>query len=298
MIVLTGVTGKLGSLIAEHLLRRVSGDQVAASTRDVSKAQAFAARGVRVRHGDYADRASLKEAFEGASQLLLISSNAAASGGDPLAQHRAAIDAAQEAGVRRIVYTSHMGASRSSAFPPMHSHAATEAMLADSGLAWTALRNGFYASTVPTLVGDAAISGVIAAPADGKVSWTTHADLAAAAAAVLLDEGRFDGPTPPLTAGQALDLDDVAALLSRQAGRQIKRHVISDADHATGLRARNVPDAAIAMSLALFRAARAGEFSKADPTLASLIGKLPATLADAPGALNPDADNASASTNS
>lgn len=283
MIVLTGVTGKLGTLIAEHLLGRVPPDRVAASTRDVSKARPIAARGVRVRHGDYADPASLGGAFEGASQLLLVSSNAAASGGDPLAQHRAAIDAAKAAGVRRIIYTSHMGAGRSSAFPPMRTHAATEAMLAESGLAWTALRNGFYADTVPALIGDAVAGGVITAPADGKVAWTAHADLAAAAAAVLVDEGRFDGPTPPLTAGQALDLDDVAALLSGRAGRRIERRVIGDDDHAAGLRARGLPEGAIAMSLALFRAARAGEFARTDPTLAALIGGSPLDLADMPG---------------
>ena len=283
MIVLTGVTGKLGSLIAEQLLSRLPAVTVAASTRDVSKAQGLAARGVRVRHGDYADPASLGEAFEGASQLLLISSNAAASGGDPLSQHRAAIDAARAAGVRRIVYTSHMGASRSSAFPPMHTHAATEAMLAESGLAWTALRNGFYAGTVPMLIGDAAASGVIVAPADGKVAWTAHADLAAVAAAVLIEEGRFDGPTPPLTARETFDLDDVARLLSRRVGRPIDRRIVSDDDHVAGWRARGVPDGAIAMSLGLFRAARAGEFAKTDPTLASLIGRPTMTVADAIG---------------
>ncbi|MEV7142028.1 hypothetical protein [Streptomyces tauricus] len=44
------------------------------------------------------------------------------------------------------------------------------------------------------------------------MSWTAHADLADAAAAVLADEGRFDGPTPPLTAGQALTFDDIARI--------------------------------------------------------------------------------------
>lgn len=193
MIVVTGATGKLGGRVVEELLARLPADQVGASVRDLVKAAALARRGVRVRHGDFDDPGSLAAAFEGASQVLIVSSNARAQGGDPLAQHRAAIDAARAASVRRIVYTSHMAVSASSAFPPMHDHAATEAMLREAGVGWTALRNGFYASTVPAMVGDAASSGVLAAPKDGKVSWTAHRDLAAAAAAVLLQDGRFEG---------------------------------------------------------------------------------------------------------
>ena len=280
MIVVTGTTGKLGRLIVEQLLRRLPAEEVAASTRDVGKANDLAPAGVRVRHGDYTDPASLVSAFEGASQLLLVSSNAAASGGDPLAQHRAAIDAAKSAGVRRIVYTSHMAASAGSAFPPMHTHSATEDMLRASGIAWTALRNGFYASTVPMLVGDAGSTGVLVAPQDGKVSWTAHADLAAAAAAILADEGRFDGPTPPLTASEAVDLDEIARILSNLHHRPIERRVITDEEQASIMAGRGVPPPVVATTLAVYRAARAGEFAAVDPTLAALIGRAPLTVGD------------------
>lgn len=278
MIVVTGATGQLGRQIIERLLERLSADQVGASARNPGQAADFAARGVRVRHGDFAEPASLQSAFEGASQLLLVSSNAGAHGGDPLAQHHAAIDAAKAAGVRRIVYTSHMGASATSAFPPMHTHAATEEMLAQAGVAWTALRNGFYASTVPMMIGDAASSGVIAAPADGKVSWTAHADLAAAAASVLTEEGRFDGPTPPLTATEALDLADIAAILSDLHGRPLERRVTAEAEQAQTMTRHGVPAPVIDITLAMYRAARAGEFAAVDPTLAGLIGREPVTV--------------------
>ena len=59
---------------------------------------------------------------------------------------------------------------------------ATEEMLGASGVAWTSLRNGFYASSAVYLIGDAAKTGTIKAPVDGKVAWTDHDDLAAAAA--------------------------------------------------------------------------------------------------------------------
>ena len=278
MIVVTGATGKLGSQIVEELLELVEAGQIGVSVRDPAKADDLAARGVRVRLGDFDDPAGLARAFEGASQLLLVSSNASASGGDPIAQHRHAIEAARQAGVRRIVYTSHMGASASSAFPPMHDHATTQAMLAESGLAWTALRNGFYASTVPMLIGGAVASGAIEAAEDGPVSWTAHADLAAAAARILVDEGRFDGPTPPLTAAQALSLADVASILGEENGRTIERRTVTDEEQTARLVAMGLPPRVVDISLGLYRAARAGEFAATDPLLAQLIGREPVTL--------------------
>lgn len=280
MIVITGATGQLGRLIVAELIASMSADQIGVSVRDPSKANDLAARGVRVRRGDFDDSASLADAFEGAKQVLIVSSNAAASGGDPLAQHRNAIQAAKAAGARRIAYTSHMGASANSAFPPMRDHAATEAMLAACGIPWTSLRNGFYAATVPRLVGDAARSGVLAAPADGKVSWTAHADLAAGAARILADEGRFDGPTPPLTASEALDLADVAAVLSKQTGRVIERRIVADDDHSARLAGFGLPRPAIDIMLGLFRASRAHEFEAVDPTLAMLLSRQPAAIRD------------------
>ncbi|MDH7794595.1 MULTISPECIES: SDR family oxidoreductase [unclassified Beijerinckia] len=278
MIIVTGATGQLGSLIVERLLELIPAGQVAASARDPRKAGHLASRGVQVRRGDFSEPDSLAAAFEGATQVLIVSSNARAHGGDTLAQHRAAIDAARTAGARRIVYTSHMGASASSAFPPMHDHAATEAMLRDTGIAWTALRNGFYAESVPQYLGNTAASGVLEAPLDGKVSWTAHADLAAAAAHALTDEGRLDGPTPPLTAPDALDFADIAKILSDLSGRPIERRMIADSEQEARLAARGLPPAIIAIALGLYRAARAGEFAATDPTLKSLIGRPPITL--------------------
>ena len=164
MIIVTGATGRLGRLIVEKLVDHVPAHQVGASVREPRKAADLEPRGVRVRHGDFDDPASLRHAFEGAAQVLIVSSNARASGGDALRQHRSAIEAARAVGARRIVYTSHMAASASSAFPPMLDHAATEAMLEQSGLAWTALRNGFYAATGLALMGDALETGLIEQP--------------------------------------------------------------------------------------------------------------------------------------
>jgi NAD(P)H dehydrogenase (quinone) len=267
MIVITGASGQLGSRIVQRLLARVPAAEVGVSVRDVSTVAGLAARGVRVRRGDYTDPASLTGAFEGASQVLVVS--AATTGDAAMTQHRAAIDAAVAAGAGRILYTSHQAAAADSLFSPAVDHAATEAYLAQTGVPWTSLRNGFYATTVPWLLSQALHGDELAAPADGPVSWTGHDDLAEAAAAILAGEATFDGPTPPLTGPDALDLTAVAARLTERTGRTIRRVTIAD-------EASSLPE----FTLDLFRAARRGEFAVTDPALEKLIGH-PATPLDA-----------------
>ena len=128
MNVVTGASGHLGSAVVDRLLERVPAEQIGISVRDPRKAVGFAERGVRVRRGDFDDAASLAEAFEDAEQVLLVSASATGE---------------------------HMGANPASPFAPMPDHATTEVMLAESGVAFTALRNGFYASSGVMLLGQA-----------------------------------------------------------------------------------------------------------------------------------------------
>jgi NAD(P)H dehydrogenase (quinone) len=280
MIIVTGATGNLGRAIVEKLVKRVPPNQVGASVRDLAKAADLVALGVRVRQGDFGDPESLMRAFEGASQVLIVSSNARAHGGDTLGQHRTAIGAARSAGAQRVFYTSHMAASDSSEFPPMRDHAATEEILRQSGLAWTALRNGFYADSGLALMGDALTTGVLEAPADGKVSWTAHADLAEAAAALLAGDSQYEGPTPPLTASRALDLADLADLAAALLGRPMRRQILSDDELQAKMAARGAPPQAAAIVLGLYRASRRGEFAAVDPTLERLLGRPSISMRD------------------
>ncbi|MHC5536820.1 SDR family oxidoreductase [Singulisphaera rosea] len=280
MIVVTGASGNLGRAIVLALLETVPARRIVASTRDAGKVADLAMRGVAIREGDYTNAESLRHAFEGAEQVLMISSNAAAQGGNPLAHHRTVIDVARECGVRRIVYTSHMGASDRSHFPPMQTHYATEEMLRESGLSWTALRNGFYASTALLMLGEGFKSGSIRAPEDGKVAWTSHADLAGGAAAILFHEGRFEGPTPPLTATEALSLAELAAIASSILDRPVGREPIADDEFRDSLVKSGMPTPLIELQMGLFRAARAGEFATVDPTLSTLLNRPPQRVED------------------
>jgi uncharacterized protein YbjT (DUF2867 family) len=276
MIVVTGATGQLGSQIVDRLLDRLSPDAVGVSVRDVDRAAGLAERGVRVRAGDFTDPATLGHAFEGADKVLVVS--AAIRGPGAPAANRAAIDAARAAGAKRILYTSHQAASRDSLFAPQPTHAVAEEHLAGLGVPFTALRNGFYASTLSLSVGTALETGQLVAPADGPVSWTAHADLAEAAAIALTEEGLLDGVTAPLTASEMLDLEAVAAILSDITGRTVERVVANDDQWRASAIERGMPAAAADFTLGMYRAAREGEFAVTDPTLETVIGHRPTSV--------------------
>ncbi|MYW63011.1 NAD(P)H-binding protein [Streptomyces sp. SID8379] len=273
MIIVTGATGKLGRRTVERLLERVPADRVGVSVRDPRKAQDLADRGVRVRQGSFDDPASLAHAFEGAEQVLLVSLDRV--GEECVTGHRAAIDAAVKAGVGRILYTSQMGAAHDSRFQACRDHARTEDLLRATGLPWTALRNGFYAASALQFLESARHTGDIALPADGPVTWTGHDDLAEATAAILAGEARFEGPTPPLTGRAALDFDAVAEIATQVCGRPFTRTVVSDDAFREQTLAHGAPAPIADLMLSIFAAARNGEFTAVDPTLAELIGREP-----------------------
>ncbi|WP_027531695.1 SDR family oxidoreductase [Bradyrhizobium sp. WSM3983] len=278
MIIVTGASGQLGRAIVEQLLLRIPASQLGVVVRDPKKIVALTEKGVRVRRGDFDDPESLAEAFAGASQVLVISVDT--TGEKAVRLHAQAIEAARNAGAQRVLYTSHMGARLDSSFPPMPDHAATEALLHGCGLAFTSLHNGFYAANALRLMERGLQTGELYLPEDGKVSWTTHADLAEAAATVLASESRFDGITPPLTASEAFDFNSLAAIATEITGRQIKRITVTDERWRENLVSHGMPAAQADLLVGLFKAARRGDFATINPALESLLGRRPQTMRD------------------
>ena len=287
MIVVTGATGALNGATVDHLLARtpaIPAAQVTIVAREPAKAQRFADRGVTVRQGDYARPGSRPAACAGAVQLLLVSSN------DPRADavqlHRAAIEAATQAGVGRVLYTSHQGAHPDSPFGPGRDHAATERLLADSGLAWTSLRNGFYLHSLAWLLGPWRESGVIAVPGDGPVSWTSREDAAEAAAAILtsLDggsnaDGAYEGPVT-LTASAAPTFADIAAVAGEVTGQTVRFEVVQPEAWVAAQTAAGQPEFVARFTLGMYQAAQGGFFAGTDPLLTELLGREPRTVHD------------------
>ncbi|MEU8704906.1 NAD(P)H-binding protein [Streptomyces sp. NPDC048565] len=276
MIVVTGATGGLGGAAVEHLLERIPADRIGVSVRDTAKAQHFADRGVRVRQGSYEDPAALRDSFAGAEQVLLVSGN------DPTADivslHRTAIEAAVEAGSQRILYTSQQGAVPGNPYRPSDIHIATEAILADSGVAWTALRNGAY-GPLDQVLGPWQRTGEIAQPEDGPVPYTDRADVAEATAALLAGDRTVDGPVD-FTAPTAVTFDDAAKIASDLTGRTIKRIVLDDEQWVADQITTGVPEQMARFMLTWYQAARAGYFAETGPLLAELLGREPRTAAD------------------
>ncbi|MEU5254713.1 NAD(P)H-binding protein [Streptomyces longwoodensis] len=226
MIVVSAASGALGRLVVDRLLERCSADQVAAAVRDATKVADLAVRGVAIRIGEYDVPTTLRTAFEGADRLLLISSPEL----DPVrraAQHRAAIDAARDAGVGSIVYTSFLGAG-TQAGGVTAAHHATERHLAASGLSHTVLRHPFYSEAFlnPGLR-DAIASGELADGTGGHgINTALRRDLAEAAARVLTEDGHH-GRAYDFTGG-LWTYEELADSLSRLSGRPVVRRARTD----------------------------------------------------------------------
>lgn len=276
MIIVTGATGVLNGATVDHLLKQVPPARIGVSVRDPERAKHLADRGVRVRQGSYDDPAALRHSFADAEQVLLVSSNDLTA--DVVAQHRTAIDAAVAAGAQRILYTSAHGTGFDTPYPPLAIHAATEQYLAASGVAWTALRNGFYGD-LGQLLGPWQETGLIAKPADGPFSWVDRRDAAEAAAAILTSDSPFDGPVD-LTLPSPATLTSFAAVASEVTGRQVHRVVVDDEKWVADEVTNGVPEAAARFTLSMFQATRSGHFAPSDPTLSRLLGREPRSLAD------------------
>jgi uncharacterized protein YbjT (DUF2867 family) len=278
MIIVTGATGALNGATVDHLLERMPASEITVVARNTAKAQRFADLGVAVRHGDYAQPDSLPAAFDGADQLLLVSSSDP--NADHLALNRAAIDAAAKASVGRILYTSHQGASPVTPFGPGRTHAATEQHLAEAGVPWTSLRNGYYAHSLAWLLGPWRETGVISVPADGPVSWTARGDSAEGAAVILASGGGYDGPAT-MTASTAPTFAEIAEIASELAGRDIRYEPLDEDEWTARQIAGGAQEFVVRMTLGLYEAAAGGFFAGTDPLLATLLGREPLTVRDA-----------------
>lgn len=235
-IAITGATGQLGRFVVENLKTRVPAGDILALVRDPAKA---ADLGVAARAADYAKPETLASALAGVDTLLLISGNEV---GQRLPQHRAVIEAAKAAGVKRIVYTSILRADTT----PLvlgDEHKATEALLKASGIAYTLLRNGWYTENYAGSIHGAVASGaLIGAAGEGRISAAARADYAEAAAVVLATDGH-ENKTYELAGDTAFTMAQLAAEISAKTGKTIAYTNLAEADYAKALESHGLPAA-------------------------------------------------------
>jgi NAD(P)H dehydrogenase (quinone) len=237
MIIVTGATGQLGRLVIANLLKTTPAAWIVAAVRDVAKAADLAAQGVQVRRADYTDPASLDAAFQGATKLLLISSNDL---GQRVAQHRNVIDAAARAKVALLAYTSVLHADRST-LALAAEHRATEDAIRASGLAYTLLRNGWYVENYTGTLGGAIAHGALAGGAgDGRIAAAARSEYAEAAAAVLASVKPVE-QVYELAGDTAFTLAGLAAEVARQTGKPLPFHNLSQPEYLEMLLGLGLP---------------------------------------------------------
>ncbi|EKM0530083.1 SDR family oxidoreductase [Cronobacter turicensis] len=238
MIAITGATGHLGQRVIDTLLNTVAAQEIVAIVRNPAKAATLSAKGVQVRAADYGDVAALTAALAGVEKLLLISSSEV---GQRAPQHRNVIDAAKTAGVKLIAYTSLLHADRS----PLglaDEHVATEKMLADAGIPYVLLRNGWYTENYLASVPPALEHGVfIGSAGDGKIASASRQDYAEAAANVLTLDNQA-GRVYELAGDNAWTLRDLTALLTKETGKTVAYQNLSEADFAAALAGAGLPE--------------------------------------------------------
>lgn len=276
MIAITGATGQLGQYVIESLLKTVPASQIVAIVRNPAKATTLSQQGIIVRQADYSDEAALTTALQGIDKLLLISSSEV---GQRAPQHRNVINAAQAAHVKFIAYTSLLHAD-TSPLGLADEHVATEKMLAESGIAYALLRNGWYTENYLASAPAALEHGVfIGAAGEGKIASATRADYAAAAARVISEDGHA-GKTYELAGDAGWTLSQLAAELAKQSGKKVVYQNLSEADFAAALKGVGLPAGLADMLADSDTGASKGGLFDDSHTLSKLIGRPTTSLAD------------------
>ena len=274
-IVITGTTGSFGRLAIEELLRRgIPAGELVATGRNVGKLTDLQERGVTVVRGDYDDRPSLRKAFDGADRLLFVSGSEV---GQRVPQHQAVVDAAADAGVGLVAYTSAPKAATSDMILARE-HRATEQALIRSGLPYVFLRNGWYIENYTGNLPVILEHGLIGAAGDGLISAAARADFAGAAAAVVAGEGHENrvyelGGTP-------FTLTQLAAEISRLSGREVRYTNLPEEAYARALTGAGLPQATAAVLADSDRAAAHGALEVTGDDLPRLLGRPVTPLAD------------------
>ncbi|PZX11750.1 NAD(P)H dehydrogenase (quinone) [Breznakibacter xylanolyticus] len=268
----TGATGQLGRLVVQSLKDKVAADNIVALVRTPEKATEL---GVDVCAFDYSQTENLVASLQGIDKLLLISGNEI---GQRLPQHKAVIAAAKQAGVQHIVYTSILHADNSPLSLAIE-HLGTEAVLKESGMTYTILRNGWYTENYTGSAKGAIGAGAFIGNAgDGKISSAARADYAEAAAVVLASTGH-EGKTYELAGDEVYTLAELAAEISSQSGKNIPYNNLTETQYADILKSFGLPDGLAQMLADSDTGASKGGLFDNSRTLSTLIGRPTTPLA-------------------
>ena len=275
MILVTGASGQLGRLVIDNLLNTTPANQIVAAVRNPEKVVDLAEKGIQVRQADYSDLDSLVAAMQGVEKVLLVSSSEV---GQRTAQHSNVINAAKQASVALIAYTSILNADKSPLILAKE-HVETENLLAKSGVPYVLLRNGWYSENYTMGVAGALEHGVVGCAEDGKLSTAARADYAAAAAAVLVKDGQA-GKVYELAGDNSFTLSEYAAAISKVSGKTVAYQNVPETEFTKILVSVGLPEGfAAVLADSEAGAAKGGLFSDSKD-LSTLIGRPTTSIED------------------
>lgn len=271
LIGVTGASGGLGGRVAERLAR----EGIAQRLIVREEARAPRLEGAEpVEAAGYHDRDAMRRAFEGVDTLVLVSAEEEE---ERIALHRNAVDAAADAGVARIVYTSFVGAAADATFTFARDHFHTEEHIRSRGVGHTFVRSSMYLDFLPLLCG---ADGVIRGPAgDGQMAPVARDDVADVIVVALTGHGH-EGKTYDVTGPELITMDDVAAELSRATRRQIRFEDETLEQARESRRPSEAPDWMIEGWVTTYAAIAAGELAVVSEVVAELCGHEPLRLGD------------------
>ena len=225
-IAVTSASGQLGASIVKHLIKEIGKENVIGIARTPERAQKL---GVEIRKGDYNNREEFETALQGIDAVLLVSGM-----DEPqkrIEQHRNVIHAAKKNGVKKIVYTSILGAEENNAFSPIvQTNRQTEKDVRESGLHYVIGRNGIYIEPdleyIDTYVKDGEIRNCAG---EGKCRYTSREELGYAYTKMLLDD-THNGNTYNLV-GEAITQSELAAHMNDVFGTKLVFNSVSFEDY-------------------------------------------------------------------
>jgi NAD(P)H dehydrogenase (quinone) len=279
-LLVTGASGQLGRGVIKHLLDtfKVPAERIIATTRTPAGLADLAALGVTIREADFDSPASLAKAFAGADRALVISTNELAVQGKRREQQLAAVEAARQAGVGHLLYTSMPNPEPGSPVLFAPDHYDTEQAIKASGMPYTIFRNGWYDENLFMAMPQVLASGQwYTSTGDGRISYGARDDLAAAIAGGLASEAE-ESTTYTLTGPEAFTTAEVAALVTEVTGKPIQIVQLSDEALTEGMKAAGLPEPIARLLVSFDAATRTGGLGMVTDSVEKLSGRKSLTL--------------------
>jgi (4-alkanoyl-5-oxo-2,5-dihydrofuran-3-yl)methyl phosphate reductase len=270
MILVTGATGTVGSELVKQLLE--VDQKVRVLARDPAKAAKFGDK-VEVLQGDLAKPETLVAAFRGVEKVFQL-----ATGATIKELEANAIDAAKEAGAKHIVKISVQGAELDPGLELGRIHRESETKLKASGIGWTMLRPGAFASNTLAWTGSIKAQGaVFALTGEGRTAPIDPRDIAAVGVKALTSPGH-QGKEYTLTGPEALSAAEQVHKISVAIGKPLKCVDVPLAAAREEMLKSGLPEATVSALMEYFALIRSGREFAITSTVEEVLGRKPHTF--------------------